>query len=197
MQPQPLQPLLKKLETKNRMSGLFSYDLIACKDEDVLRKALSQYNLNRQMGRHEDTALHIFVKTANEAGVKVCLELGSDLHLEDADDYTPLHVAAMKGFSTILEILLNDPRVSLTSPFRNNIPIRSLKCCKLLIDRGVRVELIAASAVPHIRIFEKERNKCRFKAILFMGTAGTIHRDVARLIGKHIWSMRMHVSLNV
>jgi hypothetical protein len=71
---------------------------------------------------------------------------------------------------------------------------------RLLIDRGADIIIGDWTRVPiipiHIQEFIKSRNLTRVTAIAFItlykkAYVGGNGKDVLRLIGKHIWSMRM------
>jgi ankyrin repeat protein len=124
------------------------------------------------------------------------------LHLNDCINHLDVRqcIKALLDAGANINALNHDDR----TPFMFLIPRRTDykndNMLRLLIDRGADIIIGDWTRVPiipiHIQEFIKSRNLTRVTAIAFItlykkAYVGGNGKDVLRLIGKHIWSMRM------
>jgi ankyrin repeat protein len=145
--------------------------------------------------------------------IKYFLELGADVNVRDTFLSTPLHLACGKdvpeGCETIRVLadggaIIDATEIFESTPLRNAIYDKNDCAARLLLDCGAKLANIKLDAdVPAIPdwvfAFIESRSNCRCAAITMIGihkyhlTTITVNNDtnVLKLIGKHIWSMRM------
>ena len=92
---------------------------------------------------NEHPPLHLAILHQNQEMVKALIEHGCDIEYKGIDDFTPLHIAAQKGFEDILETLLEfkDANVnvqlmdgSFETPLHLATEAREKKCVKILLE---------------------------------------------------------------
>lgn len=89
------------------------------KGEDLLQLAFKNHqdisilllrsgiDLNRPIAKDKQTALHLTCRKPQPKTVKLLLKLKAQVDVQDSNKFTPLHYAAARGLSKIMEILLN------------------------------------------------------------------------------------------
>ena len=126
-----------------------------------------------------------------------------NVNIYDDHGATMLHYAAWYGNYELCVLLLkrganvNAPDMDFDYPLKDSLRRRDEviakrelyeKISKLLLDHGGRI-----TTRPYPAWFQrviKKRNKCRLSTIIFIYSC-PFGKDVARHIGKHIWSFRM------
>jgi ankyrin repeat protein len=176
----------------------------------VLRGLLTTNNVDDADGFGWTALSHAAGKGKMDC-VRYCLEMGANVMARSANGWTPLHVASYFGSVDVVHVFLDagatvDEKDNAGfSPLCCAIQSSEYACAKLLIDRGTKMSSIKVNnsflrAIPDwVTAFVESRSNCRTAAIVMVGihkyrrttVSGNNDINVLRLIGKHIWSMRM------
>jgi ankyrin repeat protein len=200
---------------------LFSYTMCFCNREmdQFLAANLGDLHLLKHLLTHDNvddcdeydmTVLHFAVQNGHLDCVLWCLEMQANVNAVDSDGWTPLYFASLYGYVNIFRVLLDagasvDVRSNAGhTPLYHAISITRFDLAHALIDRGAKVSNVQLDGVvPIIPVwvttFVAWRSTCRSVAITIVGIhkyhrttiTGNNDNNVMRLIGKHIWSMRM------
>jgi ankyrin repeat protein len=156
------------------------------------------------------TALHLAAWDGHLECVKWCVKMGANVNAEDNVEWKPLHIASLHGHIEVVCVLLDagaivdaTDKIGWT-PLHRAIYVERLNVVQVLIDRGAQVSnVLLDTQVPAIadwvHSFVASRLNCRYAAVIIIGvhkyhrTRLTRNNDnnVMKLIGKHIWSMRL------
>jgi ankyrin repeat protein len=185
---------------------------LACNFQ-LLRATLTVDNVNDIDKQRGLSALQYAAGSAN-AGyldcIKCCLEMHANVNVRAVNGSTALHFASTRGHADVVSLLLDVGavvdvvNVHGCTPLYCAISYERIAIARHLIDRGAKVSNVKVDkdvpAIPDsVTLLVESRSKCRFVAIVIIGihkyrrTNITSNNDinVLRLIGKHIWSMRM------
>jgi ankyrin repeat protein len=155
------------------------------------------------------TALHFAAENGHAECVKWCLVMRANVNAREMDGWTPLYMATSRGHADIVCLLLDAGAVvdatnnfGYTSLYRA-IFDKHVHIIRLLIERGATASKVKLDdyvpAIPDwVTTIIAWRSNCRSAAVIIMGshkyhrTSVTGHNDknVMKLIGKHIWSIR-------
>lgn len=79
----------------------------AIETNDILRvKEILAQGIDANVKNHDGHAIHVALRWGSQETVKLLLECGADVKVQDACKYTPLHWAARKGETDIVTLLL-------------------------------------------------------------------------------------------
>jgi ankyrin repeat protein len=174
-----------------------------------LKHLLTRDNVNERDGVHM-AALHWAAENGHVSCVRWCLEMGADVNARDKDGWTPLFMASLCSKVDVVRVLLdagaNPDRATNFghTPLHRAITDDRINVAQLLIDRGAKVSNVQLGeyvrAIPDwVTAFVASRLNCRSVAVIVIGihkyhrthVTGNNDINVLRLIGKHVWSLRM------
>ena len=125
-----------------------------------------------------DTALHVAVRLSDEnlclAIMKLLVNSGCDPRALDADDKSPIHIAVVRGFISVVEYLL-----SLNVPLPSRIlfsalqvtPSKRVDMIQFLMDRGAKVDILNrdGDTLLHAAMRSLDRSICPGIAKILIG----------------------------
>jgi hypothetical protein len=178
-------------------------------DLEHLREVLTRDNVSNVSGGGL-TALHHAVNNGHTECVKYLLEMDANVNARTDGGSTPLHCAIQRGDVDTTHILLGAGAVADATdkdgqtPLYRAVLFNHREVARLLIDQGARIANVKLDGdvqlIPAwIHQITSSRSLCRSVAIVVIGIhkyhrtniTGNNDVNVLKLIGKHIWSMRM------
>jgi ankyrin repeat protein len=175
-------------------------------DLEYLMQAIDSTNINIPTA-FGDTPLRISIVYKRIKCAMFLINAGADVNICDCNDSSPL-MAAIEVCPECVKSLVNaGAKLDHVDRYKTTIfshicsdLAKNYKLAKFLIDRGcrpVQVDYRHRGRIPDYinkfiesRVFTKRRAIVMISLNKWTGVYGN-GRDVLRLIGKHIWSMRM------
>jgi ankyrin repeat protein len=185
-----------------------------CINLEYLKKHVNSENANEKDLIYYRTSIHWAALQNKPDCIQYLLNIGCNILKYDCFDWPAIYLASVYGHSECVKILIDaganiEDRggihstnyTSLHGAILNN----HFETAYLLIDRGAKIENVdidtrSITSIPRlITEFIEHRKQHRHSAIIVLGlkkyrmpnTFQSNGRDAIRLIGKHIWSLRM------
>lgn len=113
--------------------------------------------------------------------VLLLLDYGADIHYMNCNGHTALYVTLFEYHDTLSSYKIGKEQCD-----------RYMRKIRLLLDRGAIIN-DAWEIEQAVKDFIEMRNQCRKTALLVCGIGKRLlgNKNVATLVGKHIWSMRI------
>lgn len=187
---------------------VFFKKLISCEDDPDVACSLATLETVHYKDDEQRTILHFAVQWNCLKLVRKCLEMKANVDAKDTKENTPLFYSP-HIISPIARLLLDaGANINFTNKYgwtliNNAVLCINIPFAKMLIDYGA---LIHGKDVSDLIVnktwivgFIEQRLECRRVAILMIGIqkyklSNTTYKqdiNVLRLVGKHVWSMRM------
>jgi CO/xanthine dehydrogenase FAD-binding subunit len=152
------------------------------------------------------TILHHSTYVGNDETIAYLLHVGANIDQRSDNGNTALHIACHANTPTSVIVLLLNAGADINTlnkadltPFMLLSKVhahRIFEIRRILIDRGAIIPKEGLER-PEVKRFISDRNNCRRSVITFIGlfkyklAINANNRDVMRLIGNHLWSLRM------
>lgn len=108
-----------------------------------------------------DEELFDAVKNNDIATAKALIMTGAEVNAEDEDDRTPLHIAAMEGYTQMAELLVKEGAIVDALDYWNNTPAALAVCNGYLdtaglLEKALKKDTNITEAEENIEMVQKE-----------------------------------------
>lgn len=180
---------------------------INLRDIDMLYKSITRETVNEFNTVHfaEWSPLQFAASRGDATSVDFLLKLGADPNLNDGRGWRALHLAASSCSGECVRLLLEaGADIRVMNQRGRTALCCAIECCnvsstRLLIEHGAKTENCCVRVPAWVRELEEGRDRCRYVALMLVGirrfrrspVLATNPVDIAKLLGKAVWSLRM------